>query len=456
VIVFPIYVDLVIQNLRAEYSSIQVMCPPTEAEAVSNSWPLPAAVLHPIINMIPGAIDPRYTEWQSSRVLRYGIEQGLLRAIGALVIVGGIATLLQRRIQRLRGGLPIGDERTILYLNIQGLPVADAFVQELARSENCEPGNLAYAQLYPMSAPRPDGPPHNLFREWYVESVDFNMDVTDTSVLRRAGALYAPCVILSCNRRDILWTNALSIWNWRRENGKNPSKIIPISEECFGECEPLRFADPDLEPDERPNLPEAISEAPLCPFVEIRKLLMDLTGSDKSSRTKAIQFLVWGVPITRREKRETRLNQKLELLAGKKSSRDVRVYLNGAGGSYGDRLGQALSKDDAFKVCNERTEADLILTYGDCSLTGDIRINDYAEQLCREMALGDRIHLYLTFSQGNEDSASFSIEAGASIQRILVKRLLDETADYVVYRKGPRTLLSNAIRPPQNYTAANL
>ena len=149
-IVFPIYVDLVIQNLQADYPSTQVVCPPAQTQPVSNPWPFSAAVLHPIINMIPGAIDPRYTEWQSSNVLRYGIEQGLLRALGAIAIVGGLASLIRRRVQRLRGGLPVGDEHTVLYLDIQGLPLASTYAQELGRRGPGPPGNSGLCSSIPV------------------------------------------------------------------------------------------------------------------------------------------------------------------------------------------------------------------------------------------------------------------------------------------------------------------
>ena len=153
-----------------------------------------------------------------------------------------------------------------------------------------------------------------------------------------------------------------------------------------------------------------------------------------------MEFLTEGVPETRRQKRRLKLNRKLETLTAKMRNRGMKMYLHGGTGSYRDQLERAFSQDQAFHICNEPMEADLVLTYGDCSLTGDVQINDYAEQLRETVELGEKIHLYLTFSQGNEDNASLSAEAGASIQRILVKQLVDETVGNIIYREGLGTL----------------
>jgi hypothetical protein len=231
------------------------------------NWPSPAPYLHPIINMIPGAIDPLYAAWDEPEKIPYGLEQGLLRAIGAVVIVGISVNIIERRVERLRGGIPIEDDTAIVYLDIQGLPVASIYAQTVLAIFGKRPKNLIYAVLYHETQPRPDRCPHSLFRAWYGKAVNFNMDATDTSVLKSTGALDAPCVIIACDNRSILNVNALSIWNWRKERNQPFSQIIPVSRACFGTSEPFVYTDFDTR--ER----HEIADAPICPLGFLRETL---------------------------------------------------------------------------------------------------------------------------------------------------------------------------------------
>jgi hypothetical protein len=106
-----------------------------------------------------------------------------------------------------------------------------------------------------------------------------------------------------------------------------------------------------------------------------------------------------------------------------------------------DRLGD----HGFFEICDSIADADIVLTYGDDSLIADVRINDFAEALPAGTSLQTRLHLYLTFSQGNEDSASLSAEAGVSIQRMIVEELIQRTAPYLRFQPGLPVRMSGVL-----------
>lgn len=374
-----------------------------------------AALLFPIVNALPGAIDPVLTDWHSVDEIRFGIEQAELRTIGAVILGGYVFRRISQHLSVVKGEMPIMAADGILFLDMHGPRVESAFSQRLQEHCGCELSNLYYASLFRPDSIRPATSPAKAFRGWYAEEVDPVTDAANTEVLGRAGALRASCVIAAVDSEDMLRVNALSIELWRSEMGLPPCEIVAISQAPLAVYQPF----PDRDFGDEIAFPNGVT---IDQYRAFCSHLGELLATNDAGRCKAVTFFVEGVPHTRASVRTAVLYDKATRIRRNRNG-DVRVFLNGAKCEMQALLARYLTAQPGFALTDAIRECDLIVSHVDPSQEGDVAINRMADEANR-IAPADTLHLYLVYGMGNEDNASMSADGGTSIERLLVDELV--------------------------------
>lgn len=380
-----------------------------------------AALLFPIVNALPGAIDPVLTDWHSVDEIRFGIEQAELRTIGAVILGGYVFRRISQHLSVVKGEMPILAADGILFLDMHGPRIERAFAQRLQEHCGGELSNLYYASLYRPDSIRPATSPAKAFRGWYAEEVDPVTDAANTEVLGRAGALRASCVIAAVDSEDMLRVNALSIELWRSERDLPPCEIVAISQAPLAVYQPF----PDRDFGAEIAFPNGVAIDQFCAFCGH---LGELLAPDDVSRCRAVTFFTEGVPLTRRSLRTAVMFDKAARIRSRQAGA-VRVYLNGTACAFHSLLAQYLSRLPDFALAPSLQDCDLIISHVDPDGDGDVAINRIADEANRNAGT-EALHLYLVYGMGNEDNASMSADGGASIERLLVDELAQRASRF--------------------------
>lgn len=376
-----------------------------------------AAIMYPVAAPL-GLVNPIVDQPETLTDFFLVAEPMEMVGVGATALVTtGLAII--RRFQAVGAGeVPIHEPKAVLFLNAGSrIPMADAFGSRLTAAlaqKGEKPGNLHFAALYADDAPKPTRPGESFHRHWYAHPVDLRMNVTDTAIIAQTGALEAPVIVLMGDNDRIIEDIAITI----RNNRQTPVRIIPLptSPTSF---EP--FTTLDLDTQKKIEL----TEKPVNPFRFLAEEVALLSSNDINQRIEAIEFITEGIVPQKRQKRKERVLEKLG-----KFSHGGKVYLNGETGSELDGLLKAFEG----KIAVTLEEADLIISYGKADVANDLSVSDAAESMkdkMHEAKITDKLHLFLTYSQGNEDSAGEHAEAGASIQRLMAQELVERTEDEI-------------------------
>ncbi len=359
-------------------------------------------------------------------------------AVGA----GALATTglaIIRRFQAVGAGeIPIHKSNAVLFLNAGSrMPAAEAYGKRITTAltrEGKKPGNLHFAALYAEEAPHPTNP-KGFNRHWFAHPVDLQMNVTDTDILAQTGAFEASVIILMGDNPRIIEDTAITIIS----NRETPVRIIPLptSPTSF---EP--YATLDLDTQKKIEL----TEKPINPFRFLAEKVATLYSNNPKLQEQTADYFTEGIVPQKRQKRKERVLEKIG-----KFSHGGKVYLNGETGDKSEER-KGLEKAFAGNVVDTMVEADIIISYGTGDVANDLSVSDDAERMKDEMfdrKITDKLHLFLTYSQGNEDSAGEHAEAGASIQRLMAQELVERTREEIVpptpIREIARGLVGDAI-----------